>query len=242
MTRLAGVLRRAGADRFMRDAALSGLKDQELGVLRELTQDQTWAASKEARPVLDDLADCLLRTDAAARADLVEFVASLASDDHTRPPDTLLSRIRVAQRLDSDKPRPISPLAPRPARWAGAMGERFNSLASRMGESEVYFDWPDRPPVRRVHGTRPADHPRARAVRARAHRVLPDVRLLPPGDGRGSSGLAPTIVASPIAEGDAQRFASVLIHGLEGTWRIGDLTYEAAMPPSPSRATTTSRR
>jgi glucose/arabinose dehydrogenase/mono/diheme cytochrome c family protein len=229
--RLADILRHAGNDRPIRDAATSGLKDLELPVLQSLVQDEAWAKSKEARPVLDDLADCLLRAGPDARADFVELVASLASDENAAA-ETLLIRIRVAQKLDSDKPRPIS-LSRAPSRWQSAMGERFNALGAKMGESEVYFDWPDRPPVRRVSGTRPltsgelAQFDRGRIVYSQSCVSCHQ------GDGRGSSGQAPALAGSPIAEGPAQRFASVLIHGLEGTWHLGSMTYEAAMPPSP---------
>jgi mono/diheme cytochrome c family protein len=227
---LGQVLRAQGADRAVRDAALGGLYDQELSMLRELAQDQSWAAGKTARPVLDDLADCLIRADDRARTDLVEFTASLASDDHPAA-DALLRRIRAAQRLDSDKPRPIF-LTAAPTRWIGAMGERFNSFAPRMAESEVYFDWPDRPPVRRVHGTRPLT--RSELARLDRGRTVYSQTCVSchQGDGRGSSGLAPSLAGSAVAEGPVDRLASVLIHGLEGTWNLGSMTYEAAMPPT----------
>lgn len=230
---LGAVLREHGGDRELRDAAVSGLGGLEAATIRELTQDQKWGAGKEARGVLNTLADCLLRGTPEARLELVELTASLASDLNPAA-EALVGRIRVAQRLDSDKPRPIL-LARAPKRWQSAMGERLNTLSVSMGEAEVYFDWPDRPPVRRVQGTRPlttselAQFERGAAVYKQACVSCHQ------GNGRGASGLAPTLVASPIAEGPAERLASVLIHGLEGTWKMGELTYEAAMPPTPLR-------
>lgn len=227
---LVPVLKRFGADRFVRDAAVSGLNAQELAAIRELTDDTSWTPTKDARYVMDNLADCVLRTSDAARTDMVEFVAALASEDDPAA-DMLIGRIRVAQKLDSDKPRPIS-LSRAPARWIGAMGERFNTFAAKMGESEVYFDWPERPPVRRVAGTRPLTSDElARFDRGRTIYSQTCVSCHQ-GDGRGSSGQGPPLAASAIAEGHVERFASVLIHGLEGTWKLGDLTYEAAMPPT----------
>jgi mono/diheme cytochrome c family protein len=229
--RLVAVLRRRGGERMVRDAALSGLAGQERRVLGTLTEDEAWCAGKEARAVLDELADCILRTGDEARTDFVDFVARIASDDHAAA-ELLVRRVRAAQRLDSEKPRPIS-LAREPSRWIGAMGERFNTLGEKMAESEVYFDWPGRPPVRRVHGTRPltADE-LARFDRGRMVYMQSCVSCHQ-ANGGGSSGLGPSLAASPIVEGDAARLATVLIHGLEGTWRIGDMTYEAAMPPPP---------
>lgn len=227
---LVKMIKHHGGDRMMRDAMVSGVGGRELSMMRALAGDEEWCRGKMAAAVLDDLADCMLRASDGDRDAVVELTAGLASDDHPSA-EGLLARIRASQRLDSDKPRPIM-LSRAPLRWIGAMGERFNSLGGRMAESEVYFDWPDRPPVRRVQGTSPlttielARFNRGRMVYAQAcvscHQA----------DGRGSSGQAPPLVASPIAEGSVDRLASVLIHGLEGTWKIGSMTYEAAMPPA----------
>jgi mono/diheme cytochrome c family protein/glucose/arabinose dehydrogenase len=231
MARLVGVLRAHGDDRWVRDAAATGLGGAELTAMQGLVSDEAWCTEKAGRAVLDELADMMLRAGDKERADLVEFAAGLASDDHAAA-EGLVMRIRAAQRLGSDKPRPIA-LDRAPSRWIGAMGERFNTLGTDMGESEVYFDWPGRPEVRRVAGTRPLTTDElARFDRGRVVFMSSCVSCHQ-ADGRGSSGLGPPLVASPIAEGPAERFASVLIHGLEGTWKIGEMTYEAAMPPAP---------
>lgn len=228
---LVPILKRFPAERFTREAAISGLKDLELPTLRELVQDPDWCKSKDARYVLEDLTDCVLRTGDRARAELVDYAASLASDDDPAA-GPLLRRIRVMQRLDSDKPRPLA-LSREPSRWISSQAERFNSYATQMAESEVYFDWPGRPPVRRVQGTRPLTG--AETDRFNRGRIVfaTSCASCHQANGAGSSGQGPSLAASPIAEGDAQRFASMLIHGLEGTWKMGDLTYEAAMPPAP---------
>lgn len=231
--RLVEVLKARAGERAVRDAAATGLARHELEAIEALAPDEEWCATKNGRAVIEELADIPLRGSDADRRELVEMVANLASGDHPSA-EGLVGRIRAAQKLDSDKPRPIG-LDRAPARWISAQGERFNTLGSRMAESEVYFDWPGRPEVRRVAGTRPlttselAVFEQGRQVYARSCVSCHQ------GDGRGSGGLAPSLVGSAVAEGDAQRFASVLIHGLEGTWKIGESTYEAAMPPTPLR-------
>lgn len=231
--RLVGVLRARAGERAVRDAAATGLGGQELAAIELLTPDEEWCATKNGRAVIEELADIPLRGSDTDRRGLVEMVASLASGDHPSA-EGLVARIRAAQKLDSDRPRPIG-LDRAPARWISAQGERFNTLGTRMAESEVYFDWPGRPEVRRVAGTRPlttselAVFEQGRQVYARSCVSCHQ------GDGRGSGGLAPSLVGSAVAEGDPLRFASVLIHGLEGTWKIGESTYEAAMPPTPLR-------
>jgi mono/diheme cytochrome c family protein/glucose/arabinose dehydrogenase len=233
VARLVEVLRARPGERSIRDAAATGLAGQELDAIGALASDEAWCGTKDGRAVIEELADIPLRRSDADRRALVELVANLASGDHPSA-EGLVGRIRAAQKLDSDKPRPIG-LDRAPSRWISAQGERFNTLGTRMAESEVYFDWPGRPEVRRVAGTRPlttselASFEQGRQVYARSCVSCHQ------GDGRGSGGLAPPLAGSAVAEGDAARFASVLIHGLEGTWNIGGSTYEAAMPPTPIR-------
>lgn len=228
---LAGALRRDGGDEVIRGAAVGGLRGLEGAALDILLADASWPAGAGDRAVLAELADAALRAGAAARHGLVERVGSMARRGDARA-ERLLVRVRAAQGIATDRPRPLA-LSAEPREWLAAAGDPLLGPAGRMAECAVWFDWPGRPAARRRRAPRAltADE---RALFERGRALYTACAACHSEGGRGIAGLAPSLVESALVEGPADRLAKVLLHGMEGPYVARGQRYALGlMPPAP---------
>lgn len=222
------VLRRSGHERHLRAAAISGIAGGEAAMLGALLRDPAWPPTKESTALLNDLADAALRGEPQARRMIAEQVADLAAAGDARF-RAIASRIRRAQRLDEENPRPID-LVKEPAGWP-ALIARGDDVSKVLASIYTYFDWPGRPPVERKKEARPLSDAE-RELFDRGKWLFKDCAACHQDNGQGSPGLAPALAGSSIATGPPGRFARAIMHGLEGGYEYNGASYQGAMPPT----------
>lgn len=220
------VLRAHGRGRYIRAAAISGLGGSEMLVLSGLLRDPDWPPNHDEAALLNELSDAALRGGPVGRMFLVQRAAELARDGDSRF-RAIVSRIRRAQQLDSESPRPIA-LATEPEGWAELIA-RGDEVSKVLAPIYTYFDWPGRPPVERKKEARPLSDAE-RALFERGRWLFKDCAACHQEDGKGSPGLAPALAGSAIATGPAGRFARAIMHGLEGEYEYNGAKYQGAMP------------
>jgi mono/diheme cytochrome c family protein/glucose/arabinose dehydrogenase len=226
---LVHVLRSHADDRYMRGAVLSGLAGREASAIGLLARGPGQLDPRTLRGLIGDLADVMLRGSDQSRSDLIDLVAGLAAQRNTWI-DGAAERIRKAQRLDSDDPRPLA-LAREPASWIAASQEKSDQ-GSAMQQEADYFDWPGRPPVARKVKLR--EMTRAEAARFAKGRELYNVcQGCHQPDGSGSVGMAPPLAGSAIVQGNPERLARVLLHGMEGPYTMAEMQFTGVMVPAP---------
>lgn len=220
------VLRRYGNGRYIRAAAISGIRDGEALALAALLRDPDWPPNKDEAAVLNDLTDAALRAGPGDRSSIAELIARLAGAGDARF-RAIASRIRRAQRLDEENPRPID-LVKEPAGWP-ALIARGDDVSKVLAPIYTYFDWPGRPPVERKKEARPLSDAE-RELFDRGKWLFKDCAACHQEDGKGSPGLAPALAGSKLATGPAGRFARAIMHGLEGEYEYNGVKYQGAMP------------
>lgn len=222
------VLRAYGQSRYIRAAAISGLNGAEAAVLSGLLQDPDWPPSSDETAVLNELADAALRAGPGHRSAIARMTVQLAEAGDARF-RAVASRIRRAQQLDGENPRPVE-LAVEPEGWARLI-EGDADAAKVLGPVYVYFDWPGRPPVERKKQASPLSDAE-RDLFERGKWLYKDCAACHHENGGGLPGLGPSLVGSSIATGPAGRFARAIMHGLEGEYEYNGVKYQGAMPPT----------
>lgn len=223
---LQDALRRHGRDKYVRGAALSGLSGLEWMVLDSLLGDVNWPSASADAPVLNDLADAVLRSTPEERSCLVTQTAWIAAKGDARF-RALVDRIRRAQRLDGDDPRPLV-IAGEPVQWVALAG-RGDDVAAVLEPSLVYFDWPGRPAVERRKRARELTEVE-QGLFDRGSWLFKDCAACHQKEGTGSPGLAPALVGSKIALGRPEAFTRALLHGAEGEYELNGMKFPGAMP------------
>ncbi|MCC6676753.1 MAG: c-type cytochrome [Phycisphaerales bacterium] len=223
---LSDTLRRFGRDRYIRAASITGLRGYELATLVYLLDDPAWPPSPQDAAVFNDLVDAVIRASDYGRLPIAALAGRLAGAGDSRF-RAIASRIRRAQQLDSENPRPIF-LEKEPPGWAELIA-RGDDVSRVLAPIYTYFDWPGRPPVERKKEARPLNDAE-RDLFERGRWLFKDCAACHQENGQGSPGLAPALAGSKIATGPAGRFARAIMHGLEGEYEFSGVKYQGAMP------------
>ena len=226
---LTATLRKFGGDRYVRGAVMGGAAGREAPLLRSLLLESGWPRTDADRAVQNDLTDLALRDSGDSRTDLVELVGRMAANQDRRA-EPLLARIRRAQRIDSDDPRPLK-LSREPSAWLAAAAME-GEWSKALGESTDYFDWPGRPPVARKAKVRELTAAEQKQFALGQQLYSACIGCHQP-DGSGSVGMAPPLAGSAIAQGPSDRLAKVLLHGMEGPYTMLEMEFSGVMVPAP---------
>lgn len=180
-----------------------------------------------------DLFDAdLTGPDYGARARAVDLIAAISSD---RPElaSFLLGRLQMAQRLNSDAPRPIELAAP-PRGWTALTASRAPlSFAAR--DADQWLVWPG-------HGAVVTSSGRVltpqEIARFDAGRVLFETTCAGchSKGGTGAPGHAPALAGSSRVRGNADTTIRILLYGLEGPLESDGQRFNASMPPAPFKS------
>src|SRR5262249_35666924 len=103
---IARVLAKHGDDRYIRGAAVCGLAGREVPTLELFVRRPDRSADDSRKAVVTELVDCALRESEESRSGLADLVGELAAQQDPAAV-TILDRVRRAQRLDTDDPRPL---------------------------------------------------------------------------------------------------------------------------------------
>ncbi len=232
---LSKILSRYGDDSILRGAALTGLENSELAMMRAVIAPRTKeATSREATPsaeiksVVSALTDQRLRAGSEGAGEILAFAAELLPN-HRPLAEFVLARVAAKQKLDDASPRPLDLKEAPDALLAASANLPVDARRTRIERQIAWMDWPGRPPTDRPAAARPLT---AEEKLRFAHGESLFVRCTAchgaTGDGMG--GLGPSLAASQRLDGPPEKIALVLLHGMEGEFPLGSATYRGAMP------------
>ncbi len=213
------------ADKFIRQAALSGLKDREGIFLRELLADRRWQQEDAHRSaLLRELAGCLLRSRDAALVNELLTVAAMQPADQTWRQLALLNAAN-----DLPRGRRFEPivLTTKPAVLAtldAASDPRLRPLLAAWNQVLAI----GATPARTVHAPLSAGDQR---LYDQGKALYAATCLACHQDhGKGLPGIAPPLADSPWAEGSEQRLIRIALGGIGGPLTVGNETFNLVMP------------
>jgi mono/diheme cytochrome c family protein/glucose/arabinose dehydrogenase len=220
-TEAAAILARHIEEGFAQDSLLGACKGIEGELLARLLSDVTWPTGKAQERLLQRLCSCVLRRSDQTRLNLVEIAADLG--DASAAGRLIRSQIIAEIKPDADEPR-VLVLAAEPTRWLATA-----QADPKQSQAAVYFDWPGRPSVTRPRKLRELT-PDQREFFARGEKLFANCAGCHQSQGQGSPGQAATLAGSAILNGPPDRAIKALLHGLTGTYVVGDSTFTGVMP------------
>ncbi|MEK6702946.1 MAG: c-type cytochrome, partial [Planctomycetota bacterium] len=235
LTLLAARWAAAREDRSVRSAILSGLNARELDFLQRIVASKDLdTKSGGTKSTINDLADQVLRSSDKRRLrELVEFAASDLNPAVSR---WLIDRVRSAQLLHTEHPKPIA-LDQEPTRWLQAANDT-SPVGKLIAESANWMDWPRRPPLAkdaRASKLTPLTPPQ-RALFDRGRELFTYCAGCHGATAQGTPGQIPPLAGSPRATGNPARFAKILIHGMDGSYDINGAVFNGQMPSAPMKS------
>lgn len=216
-------------DRMRRTALFSGLRGREVELLRALLADPGWLAEASDVPALREAVGFGLRAGKIAAREVVELAGAMAGAGDDRA-SALVGCIADELKLYSDEPRVIE-LDREPSAWIAA-SKTGEVGAAVLRRGAAYFDWPGRPLVARARRTKPLT-PEEQRLFTLGREVFVACAACHMQDGRGSPGVAPSLVGSAFAQARADVPVRIVLHGLEGTYDVGGAPFTGAMSPLP---------
>ncbi|MFG0285824.1 MAG: c-type cytochrome [Phycisphaerales bacterium JB039] len=217
----------AGADGYVRAAILSGLRGRELALARRIWEQSAQLSSAEGA-MLGALFDCALQSGSAQEATaLAELIGQVAA----QRPDVArigLDRLGAALRVGQAQAR-VMELTREPAGWSELVAD--SGLGERATACVRLLSWPGKPvegPLGRVRALTEAE----RALFERGSQLYTYCSQCHGMEGEGQEGRYPALAGSLVAQGPPEILARMMIHGVEGRWRIGDEVFTEGMVPA----------
>jgi mono/diheme cytochrome c family protein len=214
-----------GAREDVRAAALAGLSGdhaEQIALLEAVAERAgpgmaTWWLADLSRRVARSAAQA---SDPADRRAMLEWAAS-RSDTAPELATAVTERLAGEAGAFDVRPRRLR-LDQAPRDWS----------PSRFGASGAALDrtlrWPDRP------GVDPdEDRPSPEEFIALGRRLYSNCLTCHGPAGAGQRGIYPPLGGSTIVNGDPERFAKVLLHGLRGRTEVAGVVYDNIMPKPP---------
>ncbi|MBS0198195.1 MAG: c-type cytochrome [Planctomycetes bacterium] len=224
------MLLKRGGNKYVRAAALSTLTDASANVsmLGSMLANASWPKSAADRAVLTDLLRCVFRAPAATRLRGVELLAPILDQNDSRA-EAVIACLADATGIEGERAKPIG-LSGEPAQWLAAAAGKGDQ-AKRMASMAEYFDWPNRPPAKRAKAARSLTVGE-QAMFEKGAAIFAKCAVCHQETGQGSPGQAPPLAASKIVLGNPEAPIKIVLHGLEGEYPFGDITYRGSMPGS----------
>ena len=214
-----------------RSAALSGLRQRELGFLELLLARAEWAREEPGRAqLLRLLARCVAREGISAR---IGRIAELAADQ----PDAVAWRAGAMMRglLDGRRKGPRGELRPlrltqepeAHARLLAWRSEAHGDLPQRLADGLV---WPGKPGAPEEQVIRPLTDQERRWYASGQATYVGVCTACHQDSGLGEPGKAPALRGSPWVLGDRERLVRILVHGMRGELVIDGELWDMEMP------------
>jgi mono/diheme cytochrome c family protein/glucose/arabinose dehydrogenase len=225
---VADVVSGAADNQFVRDAAISGMKDRELEFLERLLADGRWAEKSNGRgEALAVLTRCVMaegKPDRVAR--LMDVIAAQSAPQQSWRQIAMVDSFPV---IDPKRPvRRRVTLTTRPASVDALQMSAIPEVRDAADRVVNVLDWP---------GKRSAST--TRRTLSEAEQVRFEAGKLTYGtvcgqchkpDGMGQAGLAPPLVDSEWILGDRDRLIKIVLHGLRGPITVNGQPWELDMP------------
>ncbi|MDB6109790.1 MAG: dehydrogenase [Pedosphaera sp.] len=226
------IARNSGANKYIRDALLSGLVVRELEVLEKILADQEWREKKPGRAeLLTGLARCVFAEHKGRR---VEKLLQLAADE---PTDLAWRKAALLDGIGENSPvkgkskQPVvkMKLLRLTAKPAGLIAlektndprvEKIRSLITWPGQPDYQEEAPATPLTKEQQALFDAGKTFFEATCAQCHQP----------HGLGQEGLAPPLVDSEWVLGSDRRLARIALHGAHGKIDVKGRPYDMDMP------------
>lgn len=212
-----------------RAIAISGLYGRAPLAIMALAADDAPLPGGRLWFIRDAFDADLTGPDFGARARVLDLIPALASD---RPELAafLLGRLQLAQRMNSDQPRPIELAAP-PRAWT-AFTASTEPLSYAARDADQWLVWPGHGSV--VTGSGRVLTP-AEIARFDTGRALFDTTCsgCHGKGGTGAPGHAPALAGSSRVRGSTDTTIRILLHGLEGPLESDGQRFNSSMPAAP---------
>lgn len=215
-----------------RAVAISGLYGRAPLAIMALAADDAPLPGGRLWFIRDAFDADLTGPDFGARARAIDLIPTLASD---RPELAayLLGRVQLAQRMNSDQPRPLELAAP-PAAWVAFTASNAPlSFAAR--DADQWLVWPGYGSVLTSSGRVLTPEEIARFDTGRALFDTTCSGCHGKG-GTGAPGHAPALAGSSRVRGSTDTTIRILLHGLEGPLESDGQRFNSSMPAAPFKS------
>jgi mono/diheme cytochrome c family protein/glucose/arabinose dehydrogenase len=230
---LAKLLTDDASNRYVRDAAISGMRGRELGFLQRLLSTPGWETEQLGRDALIGSLTRAILTERSPRhvALLLETVAK--QSDVVWRQHAMLDAMQPPAKAPKTRRRSIM-LESEPTAFLALRESIDDNLAQKVTAALIAIHWPGEP------GYAPPPPPpplspdeQARFDRGRGLYAMTCAACHQPS-GQGQDGLAPPLVDSEWVLGPPSRLIGIVLHGLNGPVTVGGKTYNMDMPALPT--------
>ncbi|HRE08885.1 MAG TPA: c-type cytochrome, partial [Opitutaceae bacterium] len=219
-----------GDDPLFRVAALSGLRDRELELVRFLVQESSGRGPiGQGEPALLALAtQCVLDSaDPVRVAELLDVLAGAKGPDHWQQAAALDAVMGYG--LSSKRRSQPMVLAREPSRLIGLARGADPAIRARAVRLVELFTWPGASVAVAANGTplTPAEQQRVTSGREVFTMYCAPCHQL---TGTGAPNLAPPLVGSEWVSGSTEPLIRIVLHGVYGPIQVAGKTWNLAMP------------
>jgi putative membrane-bound dehydrogenase-like protein len=228
---LAQIVERHAGEQLFRDAAISGLYNQEFAFLETLLQSPAFKENKSGNAaIIGALSRCAAISSQPGALDKVLNIA--AAETPWRRNAMIEGILNVPP---TRRRRNAPPVAPKPLRVASeppalAALKKEKDLGEKIATLEQIIVWPGKPGYTEPVVTPLTKEEQERFEAGKATFLIVCAACHQP-HGLGQEGLAPPLVDSPWVTGSEQRLVRIILQGLRGPINVNGKTVSLEMPP-----------
>jgi mono/diheme cytochrome c family protein/glucose/arabinose dehydrogenase len=232
---LAGIVERYGTFPLIRDAAMSGLGDQEFALLQQLWNSPQWKQPEPSKEIFQEmLATALMRK--GSPTELAVLLEMLDREKDAFGPQARAVLNGLTMGGANRKSQPVS-LASAPALFTHPGGKADQH---RLADLAALFAWPGHSGSTAISSQKSAlgEADQKLFALGRQH-YLSTCAGCHGTDGAGLNRFAPPLVDSEWVLGDEKRLALIILHGMEGPVEVAGKMYDAPeiLPVMPAHST-----
>lgn len=225
---LAWTLTRRGDNALVREGALTGIRGRETAVAR-LIADK--AGAKPPRPSLEALAGIAAMVAQAGKADPFEEMLKLADERPAVRIALVKGLSQNAAAKGAQKPKPLWLDGPSVTLASLKSSLKSGEGASALGAIDARLLWAGKPGAPPPPKITPLDAAQLAAFEKGRTVYSSLCGGCHQPHGYGLEGLAPPLVDSEWVLGSPDVAARIVMHGLNGPVKVGNRTWDLAMPP-----------
>jgi putative membrane-bound dehydrogenase-like protein len=228
---LAQILEQHAGEQLFRDAAISGLYNQELAFLETILARPAFRENKSANAALiGALARCAA---ISTQPNALNKVLDLAAAETPWRRNAMIEGILNVP--PTRRRRNAPPVAPKPLRVAAeppalAALKQEKDLGEKIATLEKMIVWPGKPGYNEPVVKPLTKEEQERFEAGKATFLIVCAACHQP-HGLGQEGLAPPLVDSPWVNGSEQRLVRIVLQGLRGPLNVNGKTINLEMPP-----------
>ena len=222
------ILIKSSNDRYIQDAALSGIFGNELNILQGFLNDKNIKQNKQIESLIKSLASNLIRQSDLSSTDyLVKFM--------TTKQNTKWKSNAVFTGASDGVPRGIPNrvmLKHKPRKFLKLLKHKDDRIAKQAKRIEKVLNWPTRPADPLPKGVRPLTKIEIKSFKRGNKLFLANCAGCHQSSGLGMTGIAPPLIESPwvAGKGTPARTIRIVLNGLTGPIKVHGKTWNLEMP------------